>query len=163
MSVAHTCPYQHLLSGRNSNMASWFVDHEWGAWPCTVQGSNAVVPVRLFLYSGPFLNVAHLTEHLQKLAHRVFQKPLKLGCSVSKVLEVKLTEKPCSWILAENQMIKVEADNSDARDVKCLLYQYINKQPNSRSHPGQYNLRFFPGKTQVVAGASASQTCVNTL
>ena len=74
MALAHTCPHQHLLSGLDSNMDSWFTDNDCGGWLCAVQGSNSVVLISFFLYSGPFINVDRISEQLQAVSNQASQK-----------------------------------------------------------------------------------------
>ena len=131
LALAHICPRKHLLSRNDSTMASWFTNHDCGAWLCAVQGLDLVVLVGFFLYSGPFFNVNRISEQLRAVSNQVLQKLLKFGCHLSKVLGIKPEEgRPCNWMLSDNQIVEVEADQVDAKSFKQLLYTHINKQPN---------------------------------
>ena len=66
-------------------------------------------------------------------------------------------------MLTENQLVKVEADQADAKSLKQILYAHVNKQPDFRLRPGQYNLRFLPDKTQMLSGATGTQLRIKTL
>lgn len=164
MAIAHSGPRQHLLSGNLSNQASWFDERDSGAWLCTVQGSDDTVPVGDLLYGGPFLDIVRITDQIQQVGTRVFQEPLRFGCRISKNLDVPLTDdKPRNWMLAENQLVLVEADRQDVKKLKNLLYQVINKQTDFRKRPGAYNVRYLPDKSQVLTGTKGSNTRANTL
>ena len=164
MAIAHTCPSQHLLSGNLSNLASWFDTNDCGAWLCTVQGSDDIVQVGDLLYGGPFINVARVTHSLQQLCESVCKSALKFGCRISKSSEIpRVDARPSNWMLAENQIIKVEADRRDVKTLKHVLYKYLNKQPDFRLRPGQYNVRFLPDKAQMLLGTKGALTRINTL
>jgi hypothetical protein len=166
LAIAHTDPNQHLISGNSSNLASWFDDHDCGAWLCTVQGADDTVPVGELLYGGPFLDVVRVKDQLEKACKKVFpnQEPVRFGCRISKNLDVPMDDgKPRNWMLAENQLIRVEAARGDARKVKHVLYQTINKITDFRKRPGSYNIRYLPDKSQIMSGTKGLTTRVNTL
>jgi hypothetical protein len=165
LAIAHTVPRQHLLSGNLSNLASWFDDNDCGAWACTVQGSDDTVPVGELLYLGPFVDVVRINKQIQQACCKVVKnKELKFGCRTSKNPEVVLEDnRPRNWMLAENQMVLIEADRNDAKKLKQVLYATFNKTKDFRRRPGQYNSRYMPDKAQVVSGTKSIKTRANTL
>jgi hypothetical protein len=165
LAIAHTKPSQHLLSGNLSNMASWFDNHDSGAWTCTVQGSDDTVPVGELIYTGPFIDSVRVSAQIRKACDG-FKKGtnIKFGCRVGKNSDIPLAEdRPRNWILAENQLVLIEADRKDAKRLKSILYQVFNKAKDFRKRPGQYNARFLPDKTQILAGTTTLKTRLNTL
>ena len=133
LALAHTCPRQHLLSKNDSNMASWFTDHDCGPWLCTVQGSDLLVPVGFFLYSRQFINVDCISEQLRAVSNQVSPRSLKFGCRISKVLEIKPEEgRPRNWMLSKNQLVKVEARTKRMQNASSNCYILMSTNRSER-------------------------------
>ena len=158
------CPCQHLLSDNNSNHASWYRDNDWKAILSTVQGSDSCIPLGEFLYSGPYINTNRFTEQIQKMRAIRFPEPIHFGCQVSKNLDIKLVDVPYwNWMLAENQLIKVEVDQKDVKRLKAVLYAFINTQKDFWCCPGQYKIQFLPDKAQMLSGSKGANAHLQTL
>ena len=128
IAVAHMCSYQHLLSDDDSNNASWYRDNDCKAYLAAVQGSNDTVPLGELLYSGPFMNASQITAQIQQICAAKCKAPLRFGCRVSKNLKINLShEKFRNWLLAENQLVKIDVDRKDAKRLKVIMYAYVNK------------------------------------
>jgi hypothetical protein len=59
-----------------------------------------------------------------------------------------------NWTMAENQLVHLEADRTQAKLIKSLLYRLFNfkEQNTNRKRPGGYNLRVLPDKTLIKTG-----------
>jgi hypothetical protein len=116
LAIAHTQPPQHLLSGNLSNMASWFDDHDSGAWTCTVQGSDDTVTVGELIYTCPFIDSVHVSAQIREACKLFKGATIKFGCRVGCNSNIPLAEdQPRSWILAENQLVLIESGRKDAK------------------------------------------------
>jgi hypothetical protein len=100
LAIAHTKPSQHLLSGNLSNMASWFDNHDSGAWMCTVQGLDDTVSVGELIYTGPFIDLVRVSAQIHEACKLFKGANIKFGCRVGRNSEIPLAEdRPRSWIL----------------------------------------------------------------
>ena len=66
-------------------------------------------------------------------------------------------------MLAEKQLIKVEVDNKDVKQLKAILYKFINTQKDFWKRPGQYKIQFLPDKAQMLSRSKGAMACLQTL
>jgi hypothetical protein len=64
--------------------------------------------------------------------------------------------------MADNQVVVLEADQDDAKQLKSFLHMNFNKRSNFLERPGKYNLRFVPDKSQMRAGSTGNLNRINT-
>jgi hypothetical protein len=149
---------QHLLSNDYSDASGWFEDNKCGAFLCAVQNSDNTVPLGDLLYSGPFVNPERVAASIQKRCMNRYKKPLKFGCRLKRNWEIPKADSLRPFLLAESQIVHIEVDSSDAKNLKKVLHHGFNRRDdNFMLRPGSYGFRFQPDKTQMRPGTDGEE------
>jgi len=92
--------------------------------------------------------------------HRIYPTaaPLKAGCRTKQCKQIMVDDKKAnSWVMAVNQPICIEVDQSQASKLKLLLYKLFNKNPLAKNRPGKYNILFLPAEDQMHMGSDGTR------
>jgi hypothetical protein len=147
----------HLTSSDRSDNSDWFDDNQAGGYMCTVQGSDDPVSIGDMLFTGGFSDAQRI-EEVTKEAFKRFspQTEFLIGCRLRKNKDITMEQGNGyrNWTMAENQLVHIEADRSQAKQIKTLLYRVNNKKMENKHRPGGYNIRILPDKALIKTGNS---------
>lgn len=110
------------------------------------------------MYSGSFIDGDHLEEVLKEDA-RTSPKGREawlFGVRITKRKEIPPTKRtgPDRFVLSEQEVAVVEADQAHAKQLARFLLMRFNRAASNALQPGQYNLQFVPEKTYLKLGNS---------
>ena len=111
---------EEFTSKDGSNVTDWFDDNGGVCILCTVQNSEDVSPIGLFACSGAFSDHNRITECIhEELKTRKSSVMWKVGCRTKKVFKMEKSNEG-AWIMADNQMVHVEADRKQAKVIAYI-------------------------------------------
>jgi hypothetical protein len=130
-----------------------------GAYPCTVQDAYDTVEICLLVYTSAFTDTTRLTKEIRTASKRYNNgHEMKLGCRVKMLKE--LDKKVKDFICAENQMVSVEVDRTQADAAKSFLYREFN-DTEKPERTGGYNFRVLPAPGYSTTGTNGDRNYAN--
>jgi hypothetical protein len=106
------------------------------------------------------LNAADFEDTLRQA---LLPKAYKFGCGLKKSKEIQEPKIVKDWLLKPNMVIHLEVDQVQARTLKNELYPLFNTMEENRTHPGGYNFRVLPDKSQMRSGTRGARDRINML
>ncbi|KAL3942656.1 MAG: hypothetical protein SGARI_000192, partial [Bacillariaceae sp.] len=162
MHFAHDGQSVHLTSLNGSDTAYWFDDHNASSFEQCVKGSDDVVRLAAFVYSGDFLN----PKNIQKFMQAELGSKVIIGLRSTKNKEVSMSNKNDTrrpWALKEDKMIYVECDRSDLKTVKTYLYKRFHPKIPRSKRLGGYNIRILPEPDAMRLGSAGDKDRIKIL
>ena len=142
-----------LTSQTGGSLTSWYDEYESKGFLCGIQESDKVETIGAFLYSGPFIDHHRLTKVIHdELTGKYPTKKWLVGCRVKKMKEIDEPATSTSYMMADNQLVHLEADASQAKVIHQYVYRRFNHMDNNPGRPGGNLLRYIPAQTYVTTG-----------
>jgi hypothetical protein len=160
MRVAFDGALSDLLSNPNSAMSYYYQDIKGGAYLYEVQNSEDCVEVGVLAYTSNQTNQAHTTKVLEphlRIEDPVTGQTRSLRFGVVAKMHKDFPRSDQNWDLPTERPLIIYADRADAKDVRRILYQAFNRQPDFMKRPGHLNSRLIPSKTFLSVGSDAVQ------
>ena len=141
-------------------MAWYYQQIKGGAYLYEVQNSEDAVEVGVLSYTGNHTNqfrTAKMLAPYLRVRDPVsgITRDLKFG--VIPKMHKDFPKSESNWDMPTERPLIVFADRADAKEVRRILYQAFNRQPDILKRPGQLNSRLIPSKDFLSVGSDASR------
>ena len=158
--IAFNGSLNDVLSGLDSAMSWYYSEIKGGAYSYEVQSSEDAVEVGVLAYTSNHTN----QFHLEKVLTRILQvrdpvsgqiRPLKFG--VVPKMHKDFPKSDQNWDLPTERPLIIYADRADAKEVRRILYQAYNREPDFMKRPGYLNSRLIPSKDFLSVGSDSAR------